>query len=245
MSDKYKRLKVACYSANLSMSIVANLSPLLFLTFRTLYGISYSLLGLLILINFCTQLIVDLAFSFFSHKFNISASVKLTPVLAAAGLLVFAVLPFIFSDDIYVGLVIGTLIFSAAGGFVEVLISPIIAEIPADDPDREMSKLHSVYAWGSVAVVVISTIYIFLVGEDMWQWLAIAFSIVPIISVILFVGADIPKMKTPEKISGALKMLKNRELWLCVLAIFRNAISSCCGSCIPYNYKSKNKKPPR
>ena len=60
MAQNYNRLKLACYTSNLSMSIVGNLSPLLFLTFRSLYGISYSLLGLLVLINFFTQLIIDL-----------------------------------------------------------------------------------------------------------------------------------------------------------------------------------------
>ncbi len=59
MKSKYTRLKLACYSGNLSMSIVGNLSPLLFLTFRTLYGISYSFLGLLVTINFFTQLGID------------------------------------------------------------------------------------------------------------------------------------------------------------------------------------------
>ena len=86
----YKRLKMACYSTNLSMSIVGNLSPLLFLTFRSLYGISYSLLGTLVLINFVTQLLVDLAFSFFSHRFNIPFAVKITPALSCAGLAVYA-----------------------------------------------------------------------------------------------------------------------------------------------------------
>ena len=70
MNNKIKRLKYACYSANVTMSVVGNLSPVLFLTFRSLYGISFSLLGLLVLINFVTQLIIDLIFSFFSHKFN-------------------------------------------------------------------------------------------------------------------------------------------------------------------------------
>lgn len=209
------------------MSVAANLSPILFLTFRSLYGISYSLLGLLVLINFCTQLFVDLAFSFFSHKFNITAAVKTTPILATVGISIFAIWPWFFSESVYVGLVIGTLIFSAASGFVEVLISPIIAEIPSDDPDREMSKLHSVYAWGSVGVVIISTLYIFFVGSDKWQWLAIAFCLIPIASALLFAGADIPKMKTPEKISGVLEMFKNKTVWLCVFAIFLGGAAEC------------------
>ena len=52
MNREHSLVKYACYTANLSMSIVAMLSPLLFLTFRRLYGISFSMLGSLILINF-------------------------------------------------------------------------------------------------------------------------------------------------------------------------------------------------
>jgi hypothetical protein len=85
MDKKYQRLKISCYTANLTMSAVASLSPLLFLTFRSMYGISYSLLGLLVLVNFCTQLTVDLIFSFFSHKFNIAKTVKAMPLIAVIG----------------------------------------------------------------------------------------------------------------------------------------------------------------
>ena len=59
MEAKYRKTKLACYTTNLCMSIVGNLSPILFLTFRSLYGISFTLLGLLVLINFVTQLIVE------------------------------------------------------------------------------------------------------------------------------------------------------------------------------------------
>jgi len=88
MEQKYGRLKFACYTTNITMAVIGNLPPVLFLTFRNLYGISYSLLGLLVLINFITQLGIDLIFSFFSHKFNISKTVKLTPLIATVGLLI-------------------------------------------------------------------------------------------------------------------------------------------------------------
>ena len=65
MKIKYNCLKWAAYTANVSMSVVACLSPLLFVTFRTHYQISYTMLGLLVLINFVTQLTVDLLLSFF------------------------------------------------------------------------------------------------------------------------------------------------------------------------------------
>jgi len=227
MEQKYKRVKLACYITNISMSVVGNLSPLLFLTFRTLYGISYSLLGLLVLINFVTQLTVDLIFSFFSHKFNIPKAVRITPLLTATGLFVFAVWPFFFPQNVYLGLVIGTVIFSASGGFVEVLLSPVIAAIPAEDPDREMSKLHSVYAWGVVFVIIVSTLFLLVFGSENWQWLALIFVLIPLSAFCLFAGAEIPKMETPERVSGVIVFLKQKGLWLCVAAIFLGGASEC------------------
>ena len=224
---KIRRLKYACYTANISMAVVSNLSPVLFLTFRSLYGISYSLLGLLVLINFVTQLTVDLVFSFFSHKFNIPKAVRLAPYLTIGGILIYALWPFIFPSSVYVGLVIGTVLFSAASGFNEVLISPVIAAIPAKDPDREMSKLHSIYAWGVVFVVIVSTVFLLVAGSENWQYLALFFVIVPLASALLFAGAEIPRMETPEKASGVLEQLKNKTLWLCVIAIFLGGAAEC------------------
>ena len=202
------------------MSVVANLSPLLFITFHNRYGISYTLLGLLVLINFVTQLLVDLAFSFFSHRFNIKLTVKLTPVIAAVGLLAYSLAPLITPSNVYLGLVIGTLIFSSASGLAEVLISPVIAAIPSDEPDREMSKLHSVYAWGVVFVIIVSTLFLLAFGDEKWQFLPILFTFIPILSTILFLGVKIPDMQTNERVSGAISALKNKSLWLCVAAIF-------------------------
>ena len=225
MSKSYTRLKLACYSANISMSIAGNLSAVLFLTFRTQYGISYSLLGLLVLINFCTQLGVDLLFSFFSHRFNIPKTVRLMPILTLVGLLVYALVPALVPSMAYVGLVIGTVIFSASAGLAEVLISPVIASIPSENPEREMSKLHSIYAWGVVGVVIVSTLFLLAFGSKSWYWLALLFTIVPIVSAILFAGADIPDMASGEHVGGASSLFKQPQLWLCVIAIFLGGAS--------------------
>ena len=220
MDKNTRRVRLGCYASNISMSVVGNLSPLLFLTFHELYGISYSLLGLLVLINFCTQLGIDLIFSFFSHKFNIPMAVKCAPFLTMAGLVIYALSPVIFPSLVYLGLCIGTVLFSMASGFCEVLISPVIAELPSDDPDRDMSKLHSIYAWGVVGVAVISTVFLYFCGRDNWQVLPFVFLIIPVMAVVFFSRAKLPEMATPEKTSGAIRFLKNGGVWLCVLGIF-------------------------
>ncbi len=220
MEKGYGRTKFACYASNITMAVVCNLSPLLFLTFRSLYGISYSLLGTLVLINFCTQLSVDLLFSFFSHKFNIPLITKCMPALAVIGLALFALSPVIFPNAVFVGLLIGTVIFAASSGLAEVLISPIIAAIPAENPEREMSKLHASYAWGSVIVAVIATLFLFFFGSENWQWLVGICMLVPLVATVAFARAEVPQMQTPEKTSGAIEFFKKGGLWLCVLAIF-------------------------
>ena len=227
MTKGFGRLKAACYTTNVTMSVITNLAPLLFLTFRELYSISYSLLGLLVLINFFTQLTIDLIFSFFSHKFNIPLAIKLTPAIAFFGLLLFAAAPILFPGNVYLGLVLGTVTFSASGGFGEVLISPVIAAIPADDPERELSKLHSIYAWGVVFFVIAATLLLLLLGHENWQIVTLIFALVPLVATLLYAGVKIPVMETPARASGVLQLFKNKALWLCVLAIFLGGASEC------------------
>ena len=209
------------------MSIVSTLSPLLFLTFRSLYGISYTLLGLLVLINFVTQLTVDLIFSFFSHKFRISTAIRLTPWMGIAGLLIYALGPVWAPERAYGFLVAGTVIFSACSGFAEVLVSPVIDAIPSEDPDREMSKLHSVFAWGVVGTVLVSTAFLLLFGSDNWHWLALGLAAVPLTAAILFSSAQLPPMEAGGKTEGGSSILRERGLWLCVLAIFLGGAAEC------------------
>lgn len=226
-SSKYFRAKWGCYATSASMSVIANLAPILFLGFRDLYDISYSLLGLLVLVNFSTQLLVDLWLSFFSHKIDMHLTVRLTPVITLAGFLVFAAAPIIFPNAVYVGLLLGTVIYSAAGGLSEVLISPVIAAIPSENSEREVSKLHSVYAWGVVVVVPICSLFILAFTSAMWQWLVIGFSVIPLIAAILLSGAELPALATTERSSAALRELKNPNLLLCIFAIFLGGASEC------------------
>lgn len=227
MQKSYARLRAACYTSCLTTSVVGNLPSVLFITFHTLYGISYSLLGLLILINFCTQLLLDLLFSFFAHKFNIPRTLRVMPMLAAAGFLMYAAAPLLFPGHVYAGLVLGTVLFASTAGLAEVLISPVIAAIPAKDPDREMSKLHSVYAWGVVAFIPLITLFLLAFGKESWPFLPLLFSLLPISSALLFARSEIPAMETPARVSGALSLCRNRTLWLCVLMIFLGGAAEC------------------
>ncbi len=219
------KLKLACYGTNVAMSVVICLTPLLFVTFRETYGISYTMLGLLVAVNFVTQLSIDLIFSFFSHKFNIPFCVKLTPILTVVGLLIYALVPMLAPESAIIGIFIGTIIFSISGGFSEVLISPVIAALPSDNPEREMSKLHSTYAWGVVGVIVFCSVFILLFGTENWYYLTLVLATIPLFSSAMFLSSKIPEMERAEKASGVLPLLKNKNMWLCFFAIFLGGAS--------------------
>ena len=225
MTRNYSVAKYACYMSNASMSAVANLSPLLFITFHQIYGISFTLLGLLVLINFCTQLGIDLIFSFYSHKFNIQKTVRVMPLLTVIGLAVYAIFPAVFPEQAYLFLAIGTVIFSSSAGLGEVLISPVIAALPSDNPEGDMSRAHSVYAWGVAVVVLLSTLYLQLFGRETWYILALLWTILPLTAFVLFMCSEIPHLETPKDSAGRANLLKNPVLYLCVLCIFLGGAS--------------------
>ena len=219
MDDRYRRLKRGSYLFGVTMSVIANLSPVLFLTLRERYGISFGALGALIAVNFVTQLLVDLLFSFRPQYFDIPKVVRYAPLLAAVGLGIYGLWPLFFPGSAYLGLLIGTVIFSASGGLAEVLLSPVIAAIPSPDPDREMSRLHSAYAWGVGPVVLLSTAYLHFFGRENWNYLPLLFTAVPLAAAVLLIGAAFPEVTVPDASSGT-SILKNKTLWLCVGVIF-------------------------
>ena len=164
MKPNYNRTKFSCYCAYVSTAPVFTLPPLLFMTFREFYGISYTLLGTLVLINFFTQLAIDLIFTFFAKHFDIHKTVKITPLITSLGLIIYAFVPTFFKDFAYLGLVLGTVIFSVSAGLGEVLLSPLVAACPSDNPEKDMSVLHSLYGYGVVSVVLLSTLFLKIFG---------------------------------------------------------------------------------
>jgi len=196
--NRFKRTKFACYMAYFTMSSVFSLPPLLFITLREQYGISYTLLGTLVLTNFCTQLTVDLIFTFFSKKFNPAKIVRVMPLITSAGLFIYALIPSLLPQFAYPGLLLGTIIFSVSAGLSEVLLSPTIAAIPSDNPQRDMSMLHSLYAFGVFTIVVVSTLFLKLFGSKNWMFLTMFLGLLPVIAAVLFMLSPMPEMHMEE-----------------------------------------------
>jgi len=220
MNSNFKRTKYACYSSYLGMSAAFALPPMLFVTFREMYGISYTLLGTLVLINFMTQLAVDLAFTFFTKYFNPKYSIRTMPLLTAAGLIIYGLIPHFFPQYAYFGMVLGTFVFSVSAGLSEVLLSPVIAAIPSDNPEKDMSLLHSLYAYGVLSVVIVSSIYFKIFGSENWVYLTLFYAAMSVVTFILFSTSPMPELKLEAEKSDKGKDKRGFGIMLCALCIF-------------------------
>lgn len=222
MVPDYKRTKLACYTAYFTMSSIFCVPSLLFVTLHEMYGVSYTLLGMLVSINFCAQLCMDLLFTLFSHRFPVQTIVRIMPLITTAGLLTYALIPMLFPSHAYIGLVIGTAIFSVSAGFSEALLSPLIAALPSENPQKDMSFLHSLYAFGVVTMVVVSTLFLNLFGSENWMYLVMILACLPIFGAVLFMCSPIPNLQNEAATGQTAEQNKKRiiGLALCVGCIF-------------------------
>ena len=142
------------------------------------------------------------------------------PLLTSTGLLIYAIIPTLFPRYAYLGLLIGTVIFSVSAGLSEVLLSPVIASLPSEHPDKDMSLLHSLYGWGVLIVIVITTVFLNLFGRENWMYLTIFFALLPIVASYLFFTSPMPEMHLTSNQDSTGMKKRTFGLALCVACIF-------------------------
>jgi fucose permease len=217
MRDGYGKTIYACFIAYIVQAIINNFAPLLFLMFRSSYGIPLSRITMLATVNFGLQLLVDLASVGFVDKIGYRASMVMANIFASAGLVALAVLPDCVADPFF-GLLVSVILYAIGGGLLEVLVSPIVEACPTDNKERVMSLLHSFYCWGHVGVVLISTVFFHLFGVTNWKILACGWALVPLYNVFLFARVPIASLIEEGEQGISVKELAGRKVfWVFML----------------------------
>lgn len=216
-TQNFKNTVFACYRGYITQGIVNNLSPLFFVLFQNKFGISYSLISALILCNFVTQVITDMLSVKYVDRIGYRKSAVIAHALAFSGLVMQGTLPNVLPAP-YVGLVLATIMNGVGGGLIEVIISPIVDSCPGDAKASAMSLLHSFYCWGQVGVVLITTLLLRLIGEDLWFVIPILWSLLPLYNLFRFL--KVPLTPTvPEEEKTPLKTLFTSKIFLVALLL--------------------------
>lgn len=222
--NDFRHTKLACYICYVSQAAVCVFLPLLFVMFNENYGISIARLTLLTTVNFSAQFITDCASMLFVDKIGYRKCAVAAQLLSAAGFVGIAVTPWL-SDSIYTGIFISVLLYSVGGGLLEVLISPIIETCPSDNKAASMSLLHSMFSFGSVFVILFSTLFFAVFGKENWQYLSLIWAVIPLLNSLYFTVVPIRQISEDGETIPVFELFKQKSFWIFALIMLCSGAS--------------------
>ena len=216
MTKNYGKTLRACYLGFVTQAIAANFAPLLFLKFHNDYGIPLGQIALISTVFFLTQLIMDLLCAKFVDRIGYRICVVVSSLCFSAGLAGLAILPELFGSP-FAGILTSVVIYAIGSGLLEVLGSPIVEACPFDHKEAVMSLLHSFYCWGSVGVVLVSTVFFAVFGIGNWRWLACLWALIPLYNTYNFATCPIETLVEEGKGMGIRGLLRVPVFWVSIV----------------------------
>ena len=215
MKNYNKTLK-ASYLGFITQAIAANFAPLLFLRFHTAYGIPLGQIALIPTAFFLTQLLVDVFCAKFVDSIGYRRSVVISEIASGLGLAGLAVIPDLFANP-FIGIMICVVIYAIGSGLIEVLVSPIVEACPFEHKDAVMSMLHSFYCWGSVGVILLSTLFFAVFGIEQWKWLAVLWAVIPLYNIWNFATCPIERLTEEGKGMRMGELFRTPLFWVAIV----------------------------
>ena len=213
----YQTTRKACYLSSIIQAITVNVPPVFFIIFQDEYHVSYAQLGMLVLLTFVVQIVVDLFLAVTSKYF------KTRHLLIAASLSTFlgygllGLAPILFPGHTFAGIVIAALVYSSGSGIVEAITSPVVDALPQDDHSSSMAFLHSFYCWGQLGAVLITTLLLLVLGRSAWQLILLFWMALPAINTFLYTRVPIPPMESGGGVAGMKKLLTGKLFWAAMM----------------------------
>ena len=216
---RYRSTVRACFVGYAVQAIINNFLPLLFTTFMASFGLSLTRISLLVTFNFGVQLCVDVLAGLVADRLGHRRCMVLAHVFCAAGLAGLAFLPALLPAP-FIGILISVTVYAVGGGILEVLVSPIVENCPTENKAGTMSLLHSFYCWGTVAVVLLSTLFFAAFGTARWRVLSCLWALVPAANAVVFCRVPIPEPAAAAKGTPLRALFGKRLLWPVLLLMF-------------------------
>lgn len=212
----YKRTQIACYLGFVTQAICANFVPLLFITFHSIYDVSFSMLAMISICFFVTQLIVDFLCAGIVDKLGYRACVITAEITSGLGIAGLSFVPDLMPVP-FLGIIVCVIIYAIGSGLTEVLVSPIIEACPFEHKETMMSLLHSFYCWGWVGVVLCSTVFFSIFGIEHWRIMALIWAIIPLFNIYNFATCPIESLVEDGKSMTMLELFKTKSFWIFIV----------------------------
>ena len=216
MKKNYQKTLKACYLGFITQAIAANFAPLLFLKFHADYGISLGRIALISTAFYFTQLVVDIFCARFVDKIGYRKSVVASEVASVLGLVGLAFIPELCADP-FAGIITCVIVYAIGSGLIEVLCSPSVEACPFDHKEAVMSLLHSFYCWGSVGVILLSSVFFTVFGIGSWRILACVWALIPLYNIFNFATCPIEHLTEEGKGMTIGQLFRKPLFWVSIL----------------------------
>ena len=216
MEKNYRKTLLACYLGIITQAICANFAPLLFLKFHTDYAIPLGRIALIPTAFFLTQLLIDVICAKFVDRIGYRLSAVAAEIASGLGLAGLAFIPDLFASP-FAGIMVCVVIYAIGSGLIEVLASPIVEACPFEKKDAVMSLMHSFYCWGSVGVILISTLFFSFFGVERWKVLTCLWTMVPLFNLFNFAACPIERLTEEGKGMTIGQLFKTPLFWIAIV----------------------------
>ena len=148
---------------------------------------------------------------------------------SALGLLGLTVLPGLLPEP-FTGILLCVVVYAIGSGLIEVLVSPIVEACPFEHKDAVMSLLHSFYCWGSVGVVLLSTLFFSVFGLARWRLMACLWALIPLYNIYNFVTCPIERLVEDGQGMTIRSLLRVPMFWVAIVLMVCAGASELCMS---------------
>jgi len=157
-------------------------------------------------------LIVDVLCAKYVERIGYRRAVVLSEVASVVGLIGLAFLPDLLPSP-FAGIIVSVIIYAIGSGLIEVLVSPIVEACPFENKEAVMSLLHSFYCWGTVAVILLSTLFFNVFGISNWKWMACIWALLPLYNIYNFMTCPIEYLVEDGQGMSVSELLKSPLFW--------------------------------
>lgn len=218
MGVNYKRTWNGCYWGAAIQAISCNIAPLFFVTFQTQFAVSFEKLGRLVLINFMTQLLVDLAALYVVDRIGYRRCFLIAHGTTAAGFLLFGTLPFLMRNA-YLGIVLATVVYSVGSGLLEVIISPMADALPSEKKAASLTMVHAFYPLGQVVCIAATTLTLWVIGREYWWLIIMAWAVMPLSNLVRGFSMEYPTVESVTDQGGIHDLFGSRTFWIAMVTM--------------------------
>ena len=149
-------------------------------------------------------------------KIGYRKSVVASEVASVLGLVGLAFIPDLCADP-FTGIIACVIVYAIGSGLIEVLCSPIVEACPFDHKEAVMSLLHSFYCWGSVGVILLSSLFFTVFGIGSWRILACVWALIPLYNIFNFATCPIEHLTEDGKGMTIGQLFRKPLFWVAIL----------------------------